>query len=200
MQFDCDNGVMEIGGSAGVPPFSATVRVGQDARVIIGRNVSTTGTAGISATEGTTVRLGEDCMLAIGVQMRADDGHPIFDVNTGERVNISRDIIVGAHVWIGYNASILGGVSIGSGSVIGLGSVVTKDVPNNAVAAGNPARVVRTDVAWERPHLSLTKPYYKPDASTVTKSRWWARTGEEVTEPAESAVASANSSRWWRRR
>lgn len=196
VQFDCDNGLMEIGASQGVPAFSATVRVGQDAQVLIGRNVSTTGTAGISATEGTTVRLGEDCMLAIGVQLRADDGHPIFDVDTGKRVNISRDITVGAHVWIGYNASILGGVSIGSGSVIGLGSVVTKDVPNNAVAAGNPARVVRTDIAWERPHLSLTKPYYKPDASTVAKSRWWARTGDPIAEPIEVT----SSRRWGPRR
>ena len=182
VQFDCDNGLMEVGGSRGVPAFSATVRVGQDSRVIIGRNVSTTATAGISATEGTTVSIGEDCMLAIGVQLRADDGHPIFDVRSRRRVNISRDIVVEPHVWIGYNASVLGGVTIGSGAVIGLGAVVTKDVPNNAVAAGNPARVVRTDIAWERPHLSLVPPYYKPDASTVRTTRWWAHTGEPSVE------------------
>jgi hypothetical protein len=39
-----------------------------------------------------------------------------------------------------------------------------------------PARVIRTDIAWERPHLSLAKPYYKPDASTITKSPYWALT------------------------
>lgn len=182
VQFDCDNGFMEVGSSTGVPAFSATVRVGQDSRVIVGSNVSTTATAGISATEGTTVSIGEDSMLAIGVQLRADDGHPIFDVNSGKRVNISRDIIIGQHVWVGYNAAILGGVTVGSGAVIGLGSVVTKDVPNNAVAAGNPARVVRSDIAWERPHLSLVRPYYKPDASSIKKSRWWARTGEQTIE------------------
>ncbi|SJN45581.1 putative capsule O-acetyl transferase [Microbacterium esteraromaticum] len=75
---------------------------------MIGRNVSTTSTVGISATEGTTISLGEDCMLAIGVQLRADDGHPIFDVHTEKRVNVSRDIVIGAHVWLGYNSAVLG--------------------------------------------------------------------------------------------
>jgi len=190
VQFDCDNGLFEIGSSRGVPAFSATVRVGQDSTVSIGDNVSTTATAGISATEGTTVRLGEDCMLAIGIELRADDGHPIFDVRTGKRVNVSRDIIVGDHVWIGLKSAILGGVRVGDGAVIGLGSVVTKDVPNNAVAAGNPARVVRRDIAWERPHLSLVKPYYKPDVTTVKKTRWWNPTLEDTPR------SRAASRRW----
>lgn len=195
IQFDCDNGFMEVGSSRGVPAFSGTVRVGQDSRVLIGRNVSTTGAVGISVTEGTTVSFGDDCMIAIGVQLRADDGHPIFDVSTGKRVNVSRDITIGAHVWIGYNAAVLGGVTVGDGAVIGLGSVVTKDVPNNAVAAGNRARVVRTDIAWERPHLSLTKPYYKPDASTIKKSRWWART----TAKNQTAAKPPARAPWWRK-
>ncbi|WP_179206817.1 acyltransferase [Microbacterium esteraromaticum] len=108
VQFDANNGLMEVGSSRGVPSFSATVRVGEDSRVLIGRNVSTTSTVGISATEGTTISLGEDCMLAIGVQLRADDGHPIFDVHTEKRVNVSRDIVIGAHVWLGYNSAVLG--------------------------------------------------------------------------------------------
>lgn len=206
VQFDSDNGYMEVGSSHGVPSFSATVRVGQDSRVLIGRNVSTTSAVGISATEGTTVSLGEDCMIAIGVQLRADDGHPIFDVHTEKRVNTSRDIIIGEHVWLGYNSAVLGGVSIGSGAVVGLSSVVTRDVPNNAVAAGNPARVVRRDVAWERPHLSMVKPYYKPDASTVTKTRWWAPTDEDAPLPtAQPRIVEASPGltstkpRWWKK-
>ncbi|MDE0547320.1 acyltransferase [Microbacterium sp. C7(2022)] len=217
IQFDCDNGVVEISSSVGVPAFIATIRVGQDSTVVIGPNVSTTGSLGISATEGTTVSIGEDCMFAIGVQLRADDGHPIFDVATGHRVNVSRDIVVGDHVWLGYNSTVLGGVSIGSGAVIGFGSIVTKAVPNNSVAAGNPARIVRRDIAWERPHLSLVEPYYKPDASTVEKTRWWAMSDDEAVPVArgvssrtvesdsprleeERAKSKSTSARtWWRR-
>jgi acetyltransferase-like isoleucine patch superfamily enzyme len=173
VDFDCDNGTLEIGGSKGVPAFSAAIRIGQDATVTIGRNVSTTSTAAFSAVEGVTITVGNDVMFASENQVRADDGHPIFDVRTGQRVNVARDITIGDHVWLGRFSTVLGGVTIGEGSVIGYASVVTRDVPNNCVAAGSPAKVVRRDIAWERPHLSLVKPYYKPDASTVKKSKYW---------------------------
>jgi len=183
IQFDCDNGLAAIASSKGVPPFSARIRVGQDSKVLIGENVSTTDAVGISATEGTTVEIGRDAMIAIGVQLRADDGHPIFDVRTERRVNLSRSISIGPHVWLATNATVLGGVTVGSGSVIGFGSIVTKNVPNNCVAVGNPARVVRRDTAWERPHLSLTRPFYKPDASTVARTSYWALTEGQAPKP-----------------
>lgn len=173
IDFDCDNGYVQIGPSSGVPPFAASIRVGQDSRVIIGRNVSVTSGVAMSATEGTTITVGEDVMFASENQVRADDGHPIFDVHTGKRVNVSRSIHIGNHVWLGRGAVLLGGAQVGDGSVIGYGSIVTGVVPNNCIAAGVPARVIRRDVAWERPHLSLIKPYYKPDASTITRSPYW---------------------------
>lgn len=57
------------------------------------------------------------------------------------------DIIIENDAWIGYGTVVLGGVRIGKGAAIGAGSVVTRDIPDNAVAVGNPARVVkmRTD-------------------------------------------------------
>ena len=56
---------------------------------------------------------------------------------------ITMPVIIGDHVWIGANSIILKGVSIGTGSTIAAGSVVTKDIPENCVAAGNPAKVVK---------------------------------------------------------
>jgi acetyltransferase-like isoleucine patch superfamily enzyme len=179
IDFDCDNGLVRLGPSANVPAFSAAIRVGQDSKVLIGRNVSCTSTVAMSATEGTTIAIGEDVMFASENQVRADDGHPIFDVRTGKRVNVSKSIRIGDHVWLGRFSTLLGGARIGSGSVIGYGSIVTGHVPNNCIAAGVPAHVIRKDVAWERPHLSLTKPHYKPDASTITKSAYWARTAQD---------------------
>ena len=179
IDFDCDNGRVEIGASKGVPAFSAAIRVGQDSTVVIGRNVSTTTTVAMSATEGTTIRVGEDVMFASENQVRADDGHPIFDVRTGARVNVSRSITIGNHVWLARYAVVLGGAEIGDGSVIGYGSIVTRKVPNNCIAAGVPAKVVRRDIAWERPHLSLIMPFYKPDASTVPRSPYWNLTEDD---------------------
>ena len=56
---------------------------------------------------------------------------------------MKQDIVVGDDVWIGANVSILKGVTIGSGAIVGAGSVVTKDVPEHAIVAGNPARVIK---------------------------------------------------------
>jgi len=56
----------------------------------------------------------------------------------------TKKIVVGNDVWIGSNVLVLGGVKIGSGAVIGAGSVVTKDVPPYTIAAGNPARTIKT--------------------------------------------------------
>lgn len=179
--FDCDNGTFVVGRGGG--SLSLNVRVGQDSTIKIGRDTTSTDVVGMSATEGTKIVIGRDVMFASQVQVRADDGHPIFDVRSGKRVNVSRNIRIGDHVWLGWGASILGGTTIGAGSVVGIGSVVKKKLPNNVVIAGVPGRVVRKDVAWERPHLSLTKPFYKPDASTITRTEeYWNLTEEpEVT-------------------
>lgn len=53
------------------------------------------------------------------------------------------NITVGENVWIGSSVNILPGVTIGDGAIIGMGSTVTKDVPQNAIVAGNPAKVVK---------------------------------------------------------
>ena len=54
-----------------------------------------------------------------------------------------RPVVIGNDVWIGGHVIILPGVKVGSGSIVGAGSVVTKDVPNYAIVAGNPARIIR---------------------------------------------------------
>lgn len=183
IDFDCNDGLVEIGPSQGVPALRAAIRVGEKSKVLFGSNVSTTTKVAMSAAEGTTIRIGDDVMIASDVQIRADDGHPIFDVRTGKRVNRSRSITIGNHVWLGLESCILAGASIGDGSVVGMRSIVTRALPNNVVAAGVPAKVVRRNIAWERPHLTLVKPYNKPDAKTVKKSPYWALTAEVGQTP-----------------
>lgn len=69
--------------------------------------------------------------------------HPIDAAGRKERLGIAKPITIGDNVWIGGNAVVLMGVTIGNNVVIGAGSVVTHDIPSNAVAVGNPARVIR---------------------------------------------------------
>ena len=70
--------------------------------------------------------------------------HPIDPQQRREGVEFARPITVGNDVWFGGGCTVLPGVTIGDGCVIGAGSVVTRDIPPNTVAAGNPCRVLRS--------------------------------------------------------
>lgn len=74
------------------------------------------------------------------MQILAAD-HPRDPAQRRAMLEFSRPIIIGANVWIGGGAIILPGITIGDNAIIGAGSVVTLDVPANATAIGNPARV-----------------------------------------------------------
>jgi acetyltransferase-like isoleucine patch superfamily enzyme len=72
------------------------------------------------------------------------------DRRLGE-VSPARPVDIGRNVWIGFESIILPGVTVGDGSIIGARSVVTSDVPPMSIAAGNPARIIRT-IEEEAPH------------------------------------------------
>lgn len=59
------------------------------------------------------------------------------------RTSESKSVFISDNVWVGANVTILKGVTIGENSLIGIGSVVTKSIPANVVAAGNPCRIIR---------------------------------------------------------
>lgn len=66
------------------------------------------------------------------------------DFNPAKRQNlIPNPVKIGDNVWIGADCTILPGVTIGDGAIVGAGSVVTKDIPSNTIAVGNPARVIK---------------------------------------------------------
>jgi acetyltransferase-like isoleucine patch superfamily enzyme len=90
------------------------------------------------------VSIGRECIIADRV-MLIDFDHGVTEVERPIRLQgiYKRDVRVGHNVWIGYGACILRGVSVGDNSVIGTSTVVTKQVPDNAVVAGTPARVIR---------------------------------------------------------
>lgn len=87
------------------------------------------------------VVIGDDCLIGHNTVL-ATLNH---DLAPTRRADMHpAPIVIGANVWIGSNATVLAGVTIGANAVVAAGSVVTKDVPENAVVVGSPARVVRT--------------------------------------------------------
>nr|MBO4517522.1 sugar O-acetyltransferase [Clostridia bacterium] len=73
----------------------------------------------------------------------ATANHPINAELRSRALQYNKDVYIGENVWIGAGVIIVPGVSIGENTVIGAGSVVTKDIPKNVVAVGNPCRVLR---------------------------------------------------------
>lgn len=87
------------------------------------------------------VTIGDNVLLGPHV-MVSTAGHPL-DAIERRSTEFGKEIKIGNDVWIGGNVSILPGVTIGDNCVIGAGSVVTKDIPANSVAVGNPCRVMK---------------------------------------------------------
>lgn len=88
------------------------------------------------------VTIGDNCQLAPNVAIYTA-GHPLHPVSRNSMYEYGIEVTIGDNVWIGGNTVILPGVHIGSNTVIGAGSVVTKDIPDWSLAAGNPCRVIR---------------------------------------------------------
>lgn len=88
------------------------------------------------------VKIGDNCQMAPNVAIYTA-GHPLHPVSRNSMYEYGISVEIGNNVWIGGNTVILPGVHIGDNCVIGAGSVVTKDIPDWSVAAGNPCKVIR---------------------------------------------------------
>ena len=99
------------------------------------------------------VEIGRECILADRV-MLIDFDHGVVDTDRPIREQgiYKRDVVVGHNCWLGYGACILRGVSVGDNSVVGTNSVVTKDLPENSVSGGVPAKVLRMREAPQTMH------------------------------------------------
>lgn len=89
------------------------------------------------------VRIGDNAFIGPNVSIYTAC-HPLDAPTRNTAVEWAEPVVIGNNVWIGGSATILPGVTIGDNVVIGAGSVVTHDIPSDCVAAGNPARVIKS--------------------------------------------------------
>lgn len=120
-----------------------------------------------TAVDDTHIYIGDYTMIAPNVTV-ATAAHPILPELREKAYQYNMPVHIGKNCWIGAGAVILPGVNIGDNSVIGAGSMVTKDIPGNTVAVGNPCRVLREIGERDREY------YYKQN-----KIEWDKLNGDE---------------------
>ena len=96
----------------------------------------------LTLVDDTHIYVGDNTMLGPNVTL-ATAGHPIYPPLRQKAYQFNAPVHIGKNCWLGAGVVVLPGITIGDNTVIGAGSIVTKDIPANVVAAGNPCRVLR---------------------------------------------------------
>lgn len=91
----------------------------------------------------TTVKFGDNVFIGPNCGFYTA-GHPVDVKQRNSGLEYAKPITVGNNVWFGGNVIVLPGVTIGDNTIIGAGSVVTKDIPSNVIAVGNPCKVIKS--------------------------------------------------------
>lgn len=161
-QFDSIGSIPEIAHPRSLVIFGRNIHLGKYAQIICARDNCVRFTSwpskqadaeivigdyclispGVRISSAKSIRIGDNCMLAANVIISDSDWHGIY--NRIRPFRCTKPVVIENNVWLGERVTITKGVTIGENSVIGTGSVVTKNIPANSVAAGNPARIIKT--------------------------------------------------------
>ena len=132
-----------------ITSFSGRTYLGRDSTY--GRNFR------ITTGYDITVNVGSQCMFSHDIYIFGGDGHTLYDTERNKVLNSvesmpeeKKRVVIGNHVWVGLRTVILNGCNIGDGSMIGAVSIVKRMCSNNCMLAGNPAKVLRKNIAWSR--------------------------------------------------
>ncbi len=117
----------------------ASIGINDNASLFLGRGYANNRFS-LSCFENITI--GNDVVISSGVTIRDSDNHVIKEVGFVK----TKPIVIGDHVWIGMNVTILKGVKIGNGAIIAAGAVVNKDVKNNTLVGGVPAKILKENI------------------------------------------------------
>jgi len=97
---------------------------------------------GVRISAAQSIRIGNNVMFAANVYVSDSDWHGIY--NRIRPFRCTKPVVIENNVWLGERVIVNKGITIGENSVVGAGSVVTKNIPANTIAAGNPARIIKT--------------------------------------------------------
>ncbi len=148
IEFNADNAICFL--SCNKHPYKINVSVNNNNVFYMGSDNYINGNVHIVLSEEKHLFVGNDCLFSFGIWIRNADPHLIYDCNNMKRINPTKSIYIGDHVWLGQSAMILKGTQICSGCIIGAMSVVSgKRISSNSLYAGNPAKKIKENIFWD---------------------------------------------------
>ncbi|MFV0199828.1 acyltransferase [Empedobacter falsenii] len=148
-----DNNIIEINKNIRIKDLDLWIE-DNNCKIIIGANTTIESAHIGVAEDNSTVSIGKDCMLSSNIRIVTTDSHSIIDNSTGLRLNLSDNVNIGNHVWLGANVCILKGSYISDNSIVGINSIVNKNFKkSNVILAGQPAKIIKEDINWDRERI-----------------------------------------------
>lgn len=122
---------------------------GKNRTMTIGNNTTVIG--GKIMCRDANVSIGNHCLFSREIEIRSTDVHKIYDLDTDQHLNPSKDIKIGNRVWMGIGALISKGSVIQDDSIVGAKSFVNKSFEEkNVIIAGTPAKIIKSNIYWKR--------------------------------------------------
>lgn len=122
-----------------------TITIGNDVHI----NASKRFPVVMNAFDGANITVGDDCLFSNSIELHTTDYHSIVNLE-GKRINPSREIVLGNHVWVGLRSLILKGSHISSNNIVGASSIVSGCFEQeNTIICGSPAKIIKENVNWD---------------------------------------------------
>lgn len=158
---DANNANISFGTSPEINNLSVFVRLGKNQKLKWGNGSTITGGYVELCETDAAVTIGQDCMIGWHVSIVATDFHAVLDKKTKRVLNGPGNVVIGNKCWLGHGVRLLKNANIPDNTIVGAESVVTKKFKDNyTVIAGNPAKVVKRNVCWDRKSPTELKEMY----------------------------------------
>ena len=191
--FEGDNGVVYLSSSR--KKLTVHLNIWDNSSFFIGGNAYTNPSGGgihAVASERRAIVIGDDALMSFGIWMRTSDPHLVYGVDSMSRLNEGKNIIVGDHVWLGQEALLLKGTVVGSGSIVSARAVcANKAIPSNTSWAGNPARMIATNVFFSKQSAHAFSQEQSDHFMTFSKPNYIfhaSKTAEEINRAVDNAL------------
>lgn len=136
---------------------------GSNCKLIWGAGTTSTDANIVMGESNQSLTIGKDCMLS-NADIRVSDGHTIYDIKTKKILNKgAKDMVIGDHCWICQGCLLTKNARLGNNIIVGAHSVVSKAfMTPNVIIAGQPAKIIKTDVCFSRINPSAFGEYFDP--------------------------------------